>query len=36
MLTQAQVQQFETAGYVVVEDVLDVGQLAAIQEEYAG
>lgn len=35
MLTQAQVQQFETDGYLVVEDVLDAARLAAIKAEYA-
>lgn len=36
MLTQTQLKQFETDGYVVVEDVLDPVRLAAIKAEYAG
>lgn len=35
MLTPDQVKQFETAGYLVVEDVLDAGRLAAVKAEYA-
>jgi len=36
MLTPAQIEQFETMGYLVVNDVLDPARLAAIEAEYAG
>lgn len=36
MLTQSQRAQFETEGYVVVEDILDTTTLDAIRAEYAG
>ena len=36
VLTDAQKHQFDTQGYLVVEDVLDHGQLSAIRDEYAG
>ncbi len=35
MLTAAQIEAFETQGYVVVEDVLDATQLDAIRAEYS-
>lgn len=36
MLTQSQIIAFETNGYLVVENVLDPAQLAAIKSEYSG
>jgi phytanoyl-CoA hydroxylase len=36
MLTQSQITAFENDGYLVVEDVLDQGRLAAIRAEYSG
>ena len=36
MLTQRQISEFESNGYLVVEDVLDASTLAAIRAEYAG
>lgn len=35
MLTQRQISEFENNGYLVVEDVLDPGMLAAIKAEYS-
>lgn len=35
MLTQHQISEFENNGYLVVEDLLDQGTLAAIRAEYA-
>ncbi len=35
MLTESQRNQFETDGYVVIEDVIDAQTLAAVQAEYA-
>jgi hypothetical protein len=36
MLTQNQITAFETNGYLVVENLLDSAQLAAIKSEYSG
>lgn len=36
MLTPDQINQFETEGYLVVEDVLDTATLDAVRVEYAG
>lgn len=35
MLTQTQIDHFETQGYLVVENVLDAARLQAVQAEYA-
>jgi ectoine hydroxylase-related dioxygenase (phytanoyl-CoA dioxygenase family) len=35
MLTPAQISDFETHGYLVVEDVLDPARLSAVQAEYS-
>lgn len=35
MLDQTQIDQFERDGYLVIEDVIDAGTLAAIKAEYA-
>ncbi len=36
MLTPDQIDQFETQGYLVVEDVLDTASLEAVKAEYTG